>query len=452
MVENAVPRFSVVIAAYNSAAWIVSSVRSALRQTHPAEEIIVVGDGCTDATGDILATHFGDEVRWTNLARNSGGQSTPNNEGIRLSRGTHIAYLGHDDVWSPHHLERLAGVVQAHDPDFAVSGAVFHGPPGSRFYQITGKFDDPSAASREFFPPSSLAHRRDVVDRIGPWREPGELRAGADCEFLLRAVKAGCTFASTRTITVHKFAAGHRYLSYRLPSGREQERMLERLHAPGDEARLLDEIAADIANGADCQTVGYLDFESYAPGELYRRNLATKGLRASVPALVHAPRRFGVDDAPAGLDWYPPERDRRLGPFRWSGAESQPALPGPGARRRALRAAHPAARFRRAASRVVADGGGRRSRGAVRLRDRPGRIDRACRRAARRARRRRHRRGLPPAQVRSPLERSATQARRAGARRHRGRAAGPAAAHHAYGMRSRAACESQGRSSASGCS
>ena len=111
--------------------------------------------------------------------RNSGGQSKPNNEGIRLARGTHIAYLGHDDVWSPHHLERLAGVVQAHDPDFAVSGAVYHGPPGSRFYQITGKFDDPGAASREFFPPSSFAHRRDVVDRIGPWREPGELRAPA---------------------------------------------------------------------------------------------------------------------------------------------------------------------------------------------------------------------------------------------------------------------------------
>src|SRR6185369_1851168 len=119
-------------------------------------------------------------------------------------------------------------------------------------------------------------------------------------------------------------AAGHRDLAYRLPAGREQERMLERLHAPGDEARLLDESAADIANGADCQTVGYLDFERYAPGELYRRNLATKGLRASVPALVHAPRRFGVADAPAGLDWYPPEHDSRLGAFRWSGPNPNP--------------------------------------------------------------------------------------------------------------------------------
>ncbi|HEY8241885.1 MAG TPA: glycosyltransferase [Casimicrobiaceae bacterium] len=318
------PRFSVVVAAYNAAAWIVPAITSALRQTRRADEIIVVGDGCTDATGDILATYFGDTVRWTNLARNSGGQSTPNNEGVRLSRGTHIAYLGHDDVWSPHHLERLAGVVEAHDPDFAVSGAVYHGPPGSRFYQITGRFDDPRVASREFFPPSSIAHRRDVVDRIGPWREPGELRAPADCDFLLRALAAGCTFASTQAITVHKFAAGHRYLSYRLPSGQEQQRMLERLGAPGEEARLLDEIEADIAKGAECPPVRYLDFETYAPGELYRRNLATKGLRAPAPTLVDAPRRFGVDNAPAGLDWHPLEHDPRLGPFRWSGPNPNP--------------------------------------------------------------------------------------------------------------------------------
>ena len=318
------PRFSVVIAAYNAAAWIATTVRSALGQTRRAEEIIVVGDGCTDATGDILATNFAGAVRWTNLARNSGGQSAPNNEGIGLARGTHIAYLGHDDVWSPHHLERLAGVVEADDPDFAVSGAVYHGPPGSRFYQVTGKFDDPRAASREFFPPSSFAHRRDVVDRIGPWRPPGELRAGADAEFLMRAVKAGCTFASTKAITVHKFAAGHRYLSYRFPSGVEQQRMLERLGAPGGEARVLDEIEADIAKGAECSRVGYLDLEPYAPGELYRRNLATKGLRAPITVLVDAPRRFDVDDAPAGLDWHPIERDPRLGPFRWSGPNPNP--------------------------------------------------------------------------------------------------------------------------------
>ena len=313
------PRFSVVVAAYNAAAWIVPALTSALRQTRPADEIIVVGDGCTDATGELIASTFGDAVRWTNLARNSGGQSVPNNEGIRLSRGTHVAYLGHDDVWSPHHLERLAGVVDASDPDFAVSGAVLHGPPGSRFYQITGMFDDPGVAAREFFPPSSFAHRRDVVGRIGPWREASEIRAPADCDLLLRAVAAGCTFASTRSITVHKFAAGHRYLAYRFPSGREQERMLERLGTPEEEARVLDEVHADIAKGADCPRFRYPDFDALAPGEIYFRNLATKGLRAAAAAPVSVPTRFVVDDSPAGLDWYARERDPALGPFRWSG-------------------------------------------------------------------------------------------------------------------------------------
>src|SRR5664279_435498 len=126
------PRFSVVIAAYNAASWVVHSVRSALAQTCPASEVIVIGDGCTDATGDLIVANFGDRVRWKNLDVNSGGQSSPNNEGIRCSSGTHIAYLGHDDIWSPRHLERLSAVIRTHDPDFAVSGAVFHAPPGSR--------------------------------------------------------------------------------------------------------------------------------------------------------------------------------------------------------------------------------------------------------------------------------------------------------------------------------
>jgi hypothetical protein len=100
----------------------------------------------------VLASHFGHRIHWKNLDRNSGGQSTPNNEGIRLARGTHIAYLGHDDIWSRRHLEQLAGVVRERDPDFAVSGAVFHGPPGSCYYQTTGLFDAPSAPARDFFP------------------------------------------------------------------------------------------------------------------------------------------------------------------------------------------------------------------------------------------------------------------------------------------------------------
>ena len=89
--------FSVVIATFNRGRLILPTIESVLRQTRPAHEIIVVGDGCTDDTGEILAATFGDRVRWTNLERNLGSQAYANNEGIRLATGTHIAYLGHDD-------------------------------------------------------------------------------------------------------------------------------------------------------------------------------------------------------------------------------------------------------------------------------------------------------------------------------------------------------------------
>ena len=313
------PHFSVVIATFNAARWIVPTIHSALDQTYRDFEIIVVGDGCTDDTADVVASHFADSVRWTNLVRNSGGQSTPNNEGIRLARGTHIAYLGHDDIWSRRHLEQLAGVVRERDPDFAVSGAVFHGPPGSCYYQTTGLFDDPSAPEREFFPPSSFAHRRDLVDRIGFWRDPSELRAPADCEFLLRAVEHRCTFASTGTITVHKFAAGHRYLSYRFPSDLEQRQLLKRLAREGGEVVILDEIQRAIANGADHSSVRYMDFERFRAGELFRKNRGNKGLDAPPFVAIDGHRWLPVEPFPAGLDWYEVEERSLVGRFRWSG-------------------------------------------------------------------------------------------------------------------------------------
>lgn len=313
------PQFSVVIATFNAARWIVPTVRSALDQTFRNFEIIVVGDGCTDDTGDVLASHFGDGIRWKNLERNSGGQSVPNNEGIRLARGTHIAYLGHDDIWSPRHLEQLAEIVRAQDPDFAVSGAVYHGPPGSHFYQTTGIFDDPRAAETEFFPPSSFAHRRDVVDRIGFWGNPNALRAPADCDFLLRAVEGRCTLASTKAITVHKFAAGHRYLSYRFPSAAEQRRMLERLGERDGEARILEEIRTAIAHGAQHSTVRYLDFDRFQAGELFRKNRGNKGLEKLPPALIEHHQWLPVEAFAAGLDWYEPEERPLVGRFRWSG-------------------------------------------------------------------------------------------------------------------------------------
>src|SRR4051812_20666134 len=199
------PYFSVVMAAYNRSQFIRPSIESVLGQTFGDFELLIVGDGCSDDTEQAVEAFRGPKIAWWNLKKNSGGQSAPNNEGIRRARGKWIFYIGHDDVWRPDHLDRFRQVIVTEpQPDFVAGGCIYHGPPDSDTDYVTGLFDTTDAAFQHFFPPSSIAHRRDVCDRIGQWRAPRLIQAPADADFLLRAAHAELRFVSTGHISVHK--------------------------------------------------------------------------------------------------------------------------------------------------------------------------------------------------------------------------------------------------------
>ena len=302
-------RFTVVMATYNRGRHILPSIRSVLAQGFADFELAVVGDCCDDETAGIVAAIDSPKIRWHNLAERCGSQSFPNNAGIAMARGDLVAYLGHDDIWAPDHLAALAALFERNPQlDFAVAGAIFHGAPGSDFRQVTGIFDDSRAPFEHFFPPSGFAHRRDVTDRIGPWLPPHEVRAPVDSDFLLRAAHAGMRFASTGRVTAHKFAAGHRYLSYLRPASDEQDAMLGRMAAPGYETFLAAEMAAARAAGT-FMAVRYSVFENFEKGEMARRNAGNKGI--SLPALRPLERRETIrqDAGPRAQDWRSPPAD-----------------------------------------------------------------------------------------------------------------------------------------------
>lgn len=326
--EPPAPTFTVVVATYERGAAIAPTLRSVAGQALADLEVLVVSDGPA-APGLAEAVAAQDE-RFTllELPERTRSQSGPNNLGWSRARGRYVAYLGHDDIWLPDHLASLAAALEPGEAQVAVAGCLFVGARGgeAQTTSVSGLFDpgDPDAGSRYFFPPSSVAHVRDLPAAAGGWPEPTTSRLPVDDAFQQRQVGAGCRFTSTGRISVLKFASAARYLSYLAPA--EAEQLLAEALLGQPEA-----LADFIARGARAAREGGLfmqpryDASELAPGELLARNERVRGIDVPPVGPVRDSAWLEVTDELRGFDWHPLETDgvRR---WRWSGPSDRPRL------------------------------------------------------------------------------------------------------------------------------
>jgi glycosyltransferase involved in cell wall biosynthesis len=101
--------FSVVTPVYNCGRWVAEAVNSALGQERDDFEMIVVDDGSTDETPEILG-RCSDRARI--IRQENAGVSAARNRGMEEARGEWIAFLDADDRWRPGHLDRLASGIE----------------------------------------------------------------------------------------------------------------------------------------------------------------------------------------------------------------------------------------------------------------------------------------------------------------------------------------------------
>ncbi len=208
------PLVSIIIATYNWSSVLRLAIHSVLWQTEQDFEILVVGDGCTDDSEAVVRS-FGDaRVHWHNLPRNFGHQTAPNNAGLRLARGRYVAYLGHDDIWHPGHLRTLVAAIGRGKADFASSLVQMIGPKGSNYREVAGIYPEGGYTGAKGLPVSGVLHRRDVVSRIGEWRDYRTVWRNPDVDFVYRGVEAGMKFVSTGELTVFKFNSALRKNCY----------------------------------------------------------------------------------------------------------------------------------------------------------------------------------------------------------------------------------------------
>jgi len=101
------PTVSVIIPTYNRAHLVGRSIQSVINQTYQDFEIIVVDDGSTDNTEDIIKEFQKKDKRIKHIKHNKNkGGSAARNTGIRAARGEYIAFLDSDDEWMPTKLEK----------------------------------------------------------------------------------------------------------------------------------------------------------------------------------------------------------------------------------------------------------------------------------------------------------------------------------------------------------
>jgi glycosyltransferase involved in cell wall biosynthesis len=188
------PKISAIVPAYNGAAHIAEALHSIRAQTCPVAEVIVVDDGSTDDTAMIVQRV---DPEATIVRQPRGGPSSAKNAGASRATGDWLAFLDHDDLWTPARNQALLdGLRLQPDAGFVYGRFRFvemeNGALNSRLQQV-----DKTAIP--FLLPSALI-RRDVWHSMGgldPARGLSE-----DIDFYLRLRDAGITMARVDPITL----------------------------------------------------------------------------------------------------------------------------------------------------------------------------------------------------------------------------------------------------------
>jgi glycosyltransferase involved in cell wall biosynthesis len=121
MLRERMVEVSVVIPSYNSARYLPQAIDSVLAQGFRDLEVLVVDDGSTDDTGDVMK-RYGPPVRY--IQQSNSGVAVARNRGIEESQGRYVAFLDADDTWLEHKLEKQLAALEAY-PDCGLCYSAF---------------------------------------------------------------------------------------------------------------------------------------------------------------------------------------------------------------------------------------------------------------------------------------------------------------------------------------
>jgi glycosyltransferase involved in cell wall biosynthesis len=169
------PRITILLPTHNRAGVLGYAIHSVLWQTQKDFELLIVGDGCTDNTPDIVAGFHDPRIRWFDLPKAPFSGYANRNIALRQARGRYVAYAQDDDILFPDHFEQLIATIEASGADWAYSRPLWVMPDGvvlPFFINLTHADElDHFLRVENHVPSTCVIHTRSALERVGFWPE-----------------------------------------------------------------------------------------------------------------------------------------------------------------------------------------------------------------------------------------------------------------------------------------
>lgn len=184
---------SIMMPAYNAEEYIEQAIDSVLVQTYADWELIVVNDGSTDRTADILEGYT--DTRIKVIHQENGGESVARNTALENMSGSLVAYLDADDAYLPQHLELTTAYLEQHpDQDGVYTDGIHINEKSEHLKSLSSRrrgpfegnlFEELVRASDVFGPPSCVVLRREPITRRNLRYDP-RIVIGPDWDFFIQ--------------------------------------------------------------------------------------------------------------------------------------------------------------------------------------------------------------------------------------------------------------------------
>jgi glycosyltransferase involved in cell wall biosynthesis len=208
------PLVSVILPTYNSSANLPEAIGSILGQTYRNLELIIVDDGSTDATAEVLAAFTDPRISVIRHQENH-GVARAYNTGLGASRGGFIGFIGSDDAWIPEKLEDEIACFSRLPPEYGMVYADMWelDPAGNRRYWHSPEIAGPGIidAARADYQVFCLGNgsalvRRNFLDRAGAFDE--QFRCFVDLDFLIRLSRVCLFFHIRKPLYLYRSGRG----------------------------------------------------------------------------------------------------------------------------------------------------------------------------------------------------------------------------------------------------